>query len=155
MRVYLPATVADLQGEKGLGARWAHAVTAALRAAMPDEDDEGLEMTATLAAADESVERLAADGSVPRRVVVAAEVPDGSVRAPEVLGEDQLESTVEVVAPVPWSEVVAIFVDEPEAAEDVAAAAAGDGKALDRAAERDLLWYDVVELADLRRELAG
>ncbi|KAE8763930.1 DUF6912 family protein [Georgenia thermotolerans] len=155
MRVYLPATAADLREERGVGPRWAHAVTAALRGALPDEDDEGLEMTATLAAADESVERLAADGSLPRRVVVAADVPDASVRAPEVLGEEQLETAVEVVAPVPWSAVVAIFVDEPEAADDVAAAAAGNEQALERAAERDLLWYDVVELADLRRELAG
>ncbi|WP_448073096.1 DUF6912 family protein [Georgenia yuyongxinii] len=155
MRVYLPATAADLREGTGLAPRWAHAVTPALRGALPEEDEEGLEMSATLAAADESVARLAADGSVPRRVVVAADVPDASVVPPEVLGEDQLETAVEVVAPVPWSVVVAILVDDADATGDVAAAAAGDDAALDRAAERDLLWFDVVELAGLRRELAG
>ncbi|MFH5824128.1 DUF6912 family protein [Georgenia sp. AZ-5] len=154
MRVYLPATAADLSGG-ALSPRWAHAVTPALRGALPEEDDEGLEMSATLAAADESVARLAADGSVPRRVVVAADVPDASVRPPEVLGEDQLPSAVEVVAPVQWSDVVAVHVDEPAAADDVSAAAAGDEEALERAAERDLLWYDVVELDALRSELAA
>lgn len=155
MRLYLPATATDLRQPTGITPRWAHAVTAALRAELPDEDDEGLEMTATLAAADESVRLLAADGSAPRRVVVAADVPDDSVQIPEVLGEEQLPTAVEVVSPVTWDQVVALHVDEPEAAEDVRAAAAGDDDALERAAERDLLWYDVVELDTLRGELAA
>ena len=54
-----------------------------------------------------------------------------------------------------WYDVVAILVDEPEAEQDVRAAAGGDEEALERAAERDLLWFDVVELADLRRELSA
>ena len=153
MRLYLPATAADLDDSTGITPRWAHAVTPALRAELPEEDDEGLEMTAMLAAADESVRRLAADGSVPRRIVVAADVPDTSVLPPEVLDEDQLPTAVEVVTPVAWSRVVALHVDEAEAAADVAAAAAGDDDALERAADRDLLWFDVIELDDLRREL--
>ena len=161
MRLYLPATPADLRS--GLTPRWAHAVTTALRAELPEEDDEGLEMVATLAAADESVTLLGsgtalevAGGHVaPRRVVIVADVPDSAVLVPEVLGEEQLPTAVEVVEPVDWSEVVAILVDEPEAEQDVRAAAGGDEEALERAAERDLLWFDVVELADLRRELSA
>ncbi|MPV38743.1 DUF6912 family protein [Georgenia subflava] len=154
MRIYLPATAGDLRGD-GLDLDWAHAVTAALRAELADEDDEGLEMTATLAAADDSVRRIASDASVPRRVVVVADLPDALVQVPEVLGEEQLPSAVEVVGPVRWTDVVALLVDEPAAADDVRAAAAGDDGALDRSAERDLLWYDVVELDDLRAELGG
>ncbi|WP_043503163.1 DUF6912 family protein [Georgenia sp. SUBG003] len=154
MRLYLPATATDLDSPTGIAPRWAHAVTAALRAELPDEDDEGLEMAATLAAADESVRLIAADGSVPRRVVVAADVPDDAVEIPEVLGEEQLPTAVEVVSPVPWGTVVSVHVDERAAASDVRAAAAGDDDALERAADRDLLWYDVVELDDLRRELS-
>jgi hypothetical protein len=154
MRLYLPATATDLRSPTGIPARWAHAVTAALRAEFPDEDDEGLEMAATLAAADESVRLIADDGSVPRRVVVAADVPDDAVQVPEVLGEEQLPTAVEVVSTVPWNSVVSLHVDEDAAAGDVRAAAAGDDDALERAADRDLLWYDVVELDALRRELS-
>jgi hypothetical protein len=155
MRLYLPATATDLRERDGLTPRWAHAVTRALRAELPDEDEEGLEMTATLAAADESVRLIGADGSVPRRVVVVADVPDAAVQVPEVLGEEQLPTAVEVVAAVAWGDVVTLHVDEPDAVDDVRAAAAGDDDALERAAERDLLWYDVVELADVRAQLAG
>ncbi|MCK6212048.1 hypothetical protein KZX45_16010 [Georgenia sp. EYE_87] len=155
MRLYLPATATDLHDPAGIAPRWGHAVTPALRAELPDEDEEGLEMTATLAAADESVRLIAADGSVPRRVVVVADVADAAVQVPEVLGEEQLPTAVELVSTVPWGDVVALHVDEPEAADDVRAAASGDDDALERAAERDLLWYDVVELADLRAELAA
>jgi len=154
MRLYLPATATDLHSPTGISPRWAHAVTAALRAELPDEDDEGLEMAATLAAADESVRLVAADRSVPRRVVVAADVPDDAVQVPEVLGEEQLPTAVEVVSPVAWGKVASLHVDEQAASADVAAAAAGDDDALERAADRDLLWYDVVELDALRRELS-
>jgi hypothetical protein len=154
MRLYLPATAKDLDDPDGITPRWAHAVTRALRAEMPDEDEEGLEMTATLTAADESVRLIAADGSVPRRVVVVADVPDASVQVPEVLGEEQLPTAVEVMAPVAWGDVVTLHVDEPDAADDVRAAAAGDDDALERAAERDLLWYDVVELSHIRGQLS-
>lgn len=155
MRLYLPATAADLADADGLTGRSAHAVTAALRAEVPEEDDEGLEMTATLAAADDSVRRIAGEGTGrPVRVVVVADVPDAAVAVPEVLDEDQLPTVVEAGA-VRWRDVVAFLVDEDAAAEDVAAAAAGDEAALDRAADRDLLWYDAVERTDLARRLGG
>lgn len=155
MRVYLPATSADLASPEGLLPRRAHAVTAALRAAVPEEDDEGWEMVAMLAAADASVDLLGADDSLPRRLVIAAEVPDAAVEDVDPADPDQLPSAVHVTRPVAWADVVSLHVDEDDAADDVAAAAAGDAAALERAAERDLLWYDASELADLRRELAG
>ena len=75
MRIYLPSTLAELGAKGGLSPRPVHAVTPALRAALPDEDDEGLEYAAQLLAADDSLDRL--DGSVPsgRRRVVARAPP--------------------------------------------------------------------------------
>ena len=160
MRIYLPATSADLSRPAGLPPRWAHAVTAELRRALPDEDDEGLEASAMLAAADESVVHLrAASSAVPRRVVVAADVADSGVVVPERArpwqeGDDQLPSAVEVRSIVPWSDVVSIHVDEPGAEEAVTAALTDDA-AVDRAAEHDLLWHDIVEREVLARELRG
>ncbi len=160
MRVYLPATADDL-AHPSLAPRWAHTVTQALRVALPDEDVEGLAESAMLAAADESVERIRTDGaSVMRRVVVAADVDDTEIADAEIDDaeaagdEERLPSAVLVRTAVPWSQVVSIHVDEGAAEADVRAAVAGDDDALERAAERDLLWYDVVELAQLRGELA-
>ncbi|WP_413450970.1 hypothetical protein AA0Y32_01275 [Georgenia phoenicis] len=160
MRIYLPATNADLSRPAGVPPRWAHAVTAELRRALPDEDDEGLEAAAMLAAADESVVHLrAAASAVPRRVVIAADVEDSAVVVPGRArpwqpGDDQLPSAVEVRAIVPWTDVVSIHVDEPQAEGDVTAALADDD-AVDRAAEHDLLWHDIVEREVLARELRG
>ena len=50
--------------------------------------------------------------------------------------------------------VVALLVDEPAAEADVRAARTGDEEALERAAEADLLWYDVSEREPLVAELA-
>jgi len=56
---------------------------------------------------------------------------------------------IEIVAPVVWSQVACVHVDEAAAAPDVVAAIAGDLGAAERLVERDLLWYDVSELASL------
>ena len=146
MRVYLPATAADLTAP-ALSPRTAHAVTAALAAALPEEDQEGLEVSASLCAADSSLVRLSrpeADGLADRRVVVAADVVPEHVRelAPD---EDVLPGTVQVTAPVPWDDVASLLVDEAAAEADVRAARGGDEAAFERAAEADLLWYDVCE----------
>lgn len=146
MRVYVPATLLLLADPAGLSPASAHAVTPALAAALPEEDEESLEFAALLAAADESVGLLAADPAAPRRRVVLAVDLDGP--APARAGG--LPSAVAPPAVIPWARVVSLHVDEPEAEADVAAAADGDDEALDRAAERDLLWYDVSELDDLR-----
>lgn len=148
MRLYLPATLPEFVDPLGLRPPAAHAVTPGLRAALPDEDAEGLEFVAMLAAADASVLMLADHPEAPRRrVVVVAEVPGPPAR-PLPGG---LPSAVEPPAVVPWSAVVSLHVDEEGAIADVAAAAAGDEEAGDRAAERDLLWYDVSELDEVRR----
>jgi hypothetical protein len=151
VRLYLPATLVDLAPADGLRPTAAHAVTPQLAAALPGEDDEALEFSALLAAADGSVELLAASPTAPRRrVVVVAEVP-GAARDGVPGGPPS-----EVVPPVlvRWSEVVSLHVDEAAAEADVAPAASGDGDALERVAERDLLWYDASEL-DVVRRLTG
>ena len=67
MRIYLPTTLDELDRLGGdPGPRRAHAVTAALRAALPDEDDEGWEFVAQLVAADESLALLADRPGAPR-----------------------------------------------------------------------------------------
>ena len=146
MRVYLPATAADLTAP-ALSPRTAHAATASLAAALPEEDQEGLEVSASLCAADSSLVRLSrpeADGLADRRVVIAADVVPEHVRelAPD---EDVLPGTVQVTAPVPWDDVASLLVDEAAAEADVRAARGGDEAAFERAAEADLLWYDVCE----------
>src|SRR5690625_3200250 len=165
MRIYVPATAADIAAET-IAPRWAHAVTPALRQALPEEDDEGLAESAMLAAADESLLRLRADApAVARRVVVVAEVPSAAVAVPETRpwrpGDDRLPSAVEVVAPVSWHEVEAIHVDDPHSQDVVRRALlpeaeeAALAEAVEAAYELDLLWYDIVELSRLREELAS
>lgn len=149
MRVYLPVTLDELQRttEVVLGPRVVHAVTPALRRTWPDEDEEGWEYAAQAGAADDSVVLLAARPDAPRlRVVVAADVPDASVQA---LDDPPVPSAVELVAGVRLAQVVSVHVDEPAAVADVTAAAAGDEDALERLAERDLLWYDVTEIPQI------
>jgi len=149
VRVYLPVTLDELQQSSPvlLGPRPGHAVTSALRALWPDEDEEGWEYAAQAGAGDGSVALLGGRPDAPRlRVVVAADVPDGCVRAPE---DAAVPSAVEVVCEVTLAQVVSVHVDEPAAAADVTAAAAGDEAALERLDERDLLWYDVTEIADI------
>lgn len=145
MRIYLPASAADLASESGISARPAHAVTPALRQANPGEAEEDLEVPAFLAAADASLAMLAAT-DVPVRVVLAADVSTASPTQGEYL--------TEVSAPdVPWSAVVSIHVDDPDdgdAAALVSTAVGGDDEAIDAAAELDLLWFDISERAQLR-----
>jgi len=124
-----------------------HAVTAALRAELPDEDEEGLEYAAQLAAASDSLARIAATADAPRlRLVVSADVADASV---SVVGPDD-PSAVEVGV-VAHDAIVCVHVDEPEARSDVERALAGDAEALERLEEADLLWYDVTELGAIPR----
>ena len=164
MRLYVPATLDELDSATvtAEGATWtvpgrpAHAVTAALRAAEPDEDEEGLEYLAFLAAAHDSLERVAENPSGSRlRVVVTVEVSDALVHPAR--DDGHVASQVCVHQDHPDTPVVAIHVDEPEAAEDIAGvlqAAAGDDAAADAALEeaiqrvtdRDLLWYAPEEL---------
>lgn len=146
MRIYVPSTLAELGSRQGLAPRLVHAVTSALRAALPDEDEEGLEFAAQLLAADDSLERLEGADAPRRRVVVAADVPEAVV---EAVDDPHAPSVVRLTTPVSWEDVACAHVDEPAATDDVAAALAGDEAAAERLADRDLLWYDVSELERL------
>lgn len=151
MRIYLAATLADLTQLSDGVELLASAVTPALHAALPEEDTEGLEMSAYLTAADLSVLRIAELAGAPRRVVVSveatqdrlAELPSdlpAALRAlPSLIGMLRVE----------LGDVVAVHLDPDEAAPLVLAAAGGDDEAFDDLAEEDLLWYDPSELRDL------
>ncbi|NTW38322.1 MAG: hypothetical protein HGA44_00305 [Cellulomonadaceae bacterium] len=153
MRIYLPSTLPELGSSKGLSPRLAHAVTAALRLALPDEDEEGLEYAAQLLAADDSLDRLdPATRAGRRRVVVAADVPEALIEAVDA-DEAHLPSVVRVTSTIGWDDVACAHVDEVSAEVDVLAAAGGDEAALERLAERDMLWYDVTELGALSRSV--
>jgi hypothetical protein len=144
VRVYLPAVLDQLPCEQ-VGPGRAHAVTPELRSGLPEEDDEGWEYAALLAAADDALGLLRRHPGSPRlRVVLAADVPDGLVDAGT--GPDDPASAVDLVAGVPWDAVVSIHVDEPAASPDVLAALTGDRAADERLVERELLWYDVTEV---------
>ena len=176
MRIYVPATLDELEGAvvAAAGARWdvparrAHAVTPALARELPDEDDEGREYEAFLAAADDSLALVASRRAVvPLRVVVSLDVPDAEVSASD--GADE-PSAVDVAA-LTGVAVVAVHVDEPEAADDLRAVlAAADEEndaertgdlgatseaaldaALQRVTDRDLLWYDPTEISQIPR----
>lgn len=138
-RVYLPLTTADLtalsEGRAvGPAPRQAHAVTPALGKPGLVTDEEELEHTAWLAAAQEA---LGAARAEPRRRVIAAADVDAAVvvhpTSPDV------PSRVELSAPVERRRIVSFHVDdEPGASEPT-----------------DLLWYDVTELADVRALVDG
>ena len=124
MRVYLPATVADLSAP-AITSRQAHAATASLAAALPDEDEEGLEVSACLCAADSSVIAISEQDEAQkryRRVVIAADVERENLRELEV-DDETLPGTVQVLVDVPWDDVAAVLADEDQASADVKLAA--------------------------------
>jgi hypothetical protein len=160
MRVYLPTTLARLAAAHSAGSfdgpLDAHAVTGAVREWYVSGDLEELEYAAFTEAAEASLRLLAGEGGPHRRVVVAADVPDGAVRPrPSELHR----SAVTVASAVPLADVASVHVDEAEAQDVVAAAVrslpaadAGDDDArfaLDEAEATELLWYDVTEIPDL------
>jgi hypothetical protein len=116
VRIYVPLTssgLAALVAEARLGGPMrAHAVTEDLRSAWPEADEESWEYAALMAAAADSA-ALRQAGDVPRRYVVAADVP---TVAP-AQGEDL--TLVDVAADVVWKNVAAAHVDtEDDAGED-------------------------------------
>lgn len=156
MRVYLPASLPRLGAALSAGsvdADVAYAVTPALREWYVEGDLEELEYAATSAAARASLRLLARDDDAsPRRVVLAADVPDGSARpAPEV---DR--AAVRLGAPVPFAKVVSAHVDDHAAEGDVraalgllAAADAGDEDArfvVDGVEDHELAWFAAQEI---------
>lgn len=151
VRVYLPLTLEGLaaleqQGATDPGPLRAHAVTAALREAWPDGDEEELEYAALTAAAQGS---LGLSSDQPLRVVVALDV-----KTVEELQDDEDPTAVAVAHQVPRRRVAAVHVDTEGAASAVGAARAAAGtSAYDWLAEQcldhELAWYATQEIGDL------
>jgi hypothetical protein len=157
MRVYLPSTLPRLARDLQAGEIEpvaAYAVTPALREAYASGDTEELEYVALLAAARASLALLADDPQAPpRRVVLAAEVPDAAAITAEH------PAAVTVAGPIPVAKLASAHVDDAEAIQDVAkavaalpAAEAGDDDAefdVDQAEGHELAWYASQELPHL------
>ena len=157
MRVYLPATSATLRtllDAHHLSApRTAFAVTPGLREWYVDEDIEALEYAALLEAARASLRLLDDDeAAARRRVVLAVDVADDAVQ----VRDDIDRGVVHVVTPVPLTDIASVHVDDADAEDAVATAAAaimaadlGDDEAQDRVDDAegfDLSWYATQEV---------
>lgn len=158
MRVYLPGTARTLRvmldtGELGPAPLTGFAVTPSLREWYVDDDIEALEYAALLEAARGSLRLLDEDPTAPRRrVVVAADIPDGDV----TFHPDLERAVVRVGRVVPLRLVASAHVDGKDAEEDVRAAAnavleADLGSAdaqfvVDGAEGHDLAWYATQEI---------
>jgi len=161
MRVYLPATTRTLRelvddGALGPAPLTGFAVTPQLREWYRDSDEEELEYAALLEAARGSLRLIDQDpGALPRRAVVAAEVPDGQV----TLRPDLDRAVVRVAEPVPLRLIAAVHIDGVDAEKAVAAAVAvvleadlGSADArfeVDGAEGHELLWYASQEVGPL------
>jgi hypothetical protein len=159
MRVYLPATTAGLRelvdaGRLGSEPTTAFAVTPGLREWYVDDDLEELEYAAMLEAARASLRLLDSDpAAARRRVVLAADVPDGVV----AVRDDLDRGVVELSGPVLMSQVAALHIDGQDAetavaaaAESVIAADLGDPTAQDAVDDTEgyeLGWYATQEIA--------
>ena len=166
MRVYLPTTfprlaAAAAEGSFGPPPLLAYAVTPALREWYASGDSEELEYAATIDAARECLRLLAADPSAPpRRVVVAADVPDGAAR----FVADLHPAAVRLLTEVAVSDVASVHVDTPAAEGDICAAVAavvaadaGDADAafvVDGAEDHDLHWYATQEIGTLLADMS-
>jgi len=162
MRVYLAATLPILAeilqaGRVGPPPLAGFAVTPALREWYASGDLEELEYAAMTVAARASLRLLADDPKAPpRRVVLAADVPDAQVSATSDLDDDD-PAAVRIAAAVPVAWLASGHLDDPAAAADVRAAVAAlpaadqgddDAKfAVDGAEGNELLWYAVQELS--------
>lgn len=163
MRVYVPSTPTALaavhrEARVAPAPISAYAVTDDLRTWVASTDDEELEYAATLLAGRASLALLGVEeGGLPRRVVLAAEVPDAIVSEAPDLGP----GAVLVDGTIPVKRIASVHVDAADAEADVRAAAAvaraaddGDAAAealVEAVEEHELLWYAVQELGDLIR----
>jgi len=156
IQVYIPATLAMLQQLVTDGSLWpvngtAFAVTPTLREAYAEGDDDELADVALREAALASLRLLAAHQTVrPRRAVLSAEVDDVKFRP------DLDDAIVRLGAPVAIDQVIAAYVDNAGAEQDVTkaievidAADLGDEDAdliVGDAQDHDLAWYANQEL---------
>jgi hypothetical protein len=160
MRVYVPSTpvrLAAVHREGGIGPAplSAFAVTPGLGAWCGTEDPEELEYTATLLAGRAALGLAAQEPRDPeahaRRVVLAADVPDGIVSEVPDLGP----GAVLVDGTIPVKRIAAIHMDAENAEADVRAAlpaepgAEPDEALVEALEEHELLWFARQELADL------
>ena len=139
----------------------AFALTPKLRESYTSGDDEELEYAAMLEAARASLRLLAVefglgeDGVPARRVVVAADLDDVTLRP------DLDDGAVRIAGPVPLEKVAAVHIDNVDAEYAVTQAAAavdaadmGDLDAeflIGEAEDHELAWYDPSEVAYLVR----
>jgi hypothetical protein len=163
VRVYLPSTLPALRamldaGELGDAPLPGYAVTPALREWYAEGDDEELEYAALSLAARASVRlldrALVEDDATPARRVVLVVEASAVEPAPDV---DR--AAVRVLEPVPLRRVQAVHVDDPDAADDVRAAAehvvAADlgsddaAFAVEQAEGHELQWYATQEIGPL------
>ena len=136
VRIYVPATLGRLaryvaDGGVGPAPVQGRAVTAALREAWPEADEEQREYAALMAAADDSA-LLLGPGEAPRRVVLAADVP--------AVVEAAGSSLVEVDSAFGLHLVRAVHADTDDLA---------GGPGYDPEDLGDLAWYAVQEIPDL------
>ena|SRR5260370_12712550 len=170
MRVFLPSTLPALAQalraghigpalgpDAGPGPLPGYAVTPTLREAYASGDEEELEYTAMTEAARASLRMLAADPAAPpRRVVLAADIPEDQVKLD---ARRQEPARVLIDAEIPVTRLASAHVDDAEAEADVRAAAdalpaadAGDEDArfaVDGAEGHELGWYATQELSYL------
>ncbi len=143
MRVYIPATASGLT--EAVAGSWtpgaAFAVTDKLLELSPQLDPDEVAEEAIHAAAMHSALALRS----PLRVVVVADLPRTDVSAVP----DGHPAAVSVQDVVPRDAIPCVFVDEPEAEPEIAAALAGDEAATERVSERDLLWFDISEVESI------
>lgn len=162
MRVYVPSTLTALRDivdrrEVAPAPLGVFAVTPALREWYVGGDAEELEYAAMTLAARASLRLIAADGSRPCRVVLAADLD--AVRASAAGGPTSEIGAAVADAPIPWRAVASIHVDDPDATDDVraalaalAAAEAGDDDAqfvVDAVEDHELQWFATQEVAAL------
>jgi len=166
MRVYLPSTIpalADLlrTSEIGPAPVRGFGVTPALREWYSSGDIEELEYVALMYAARSSLRLLAADpNATMRRVVLAAELPDGhSGVVPAANGGFDEPALVKIALPIKLTDIVSAHVDDAAAVTEISAAVAalpaadsGDEDAkfvVDSAEGHELQWYATQEIGDL------
>jgi hypothetical protein len=161
VRVYLPASTPGLRalldtGELGPAPLTAFAVTPGLREWYVDDELEELEYAAMSEAARASLRLLDADpAAARRRVVVALDAPDDDVE----VRDDLDRGVVRLRTAVPLARIASVHVDDADAEDAVAAAAAaiiaadlGEQAAQDRVDDAEgyeLSWYATQEVADL------
>lgn len=165
MRVYLPGTSTGLAalastGTLGPAPMTGFAVTPGLREHYLDDDLEALEYAAAAEAARAALRLIAADpAAARRRIVISADVADGSVSVRDDLDRGVVRISVEI--PLAWC--ASVHADDADAeatvamaAEQIDAADLGDPaaeEAVDDAEGFELSWYATQEIGDLLAQL--